>query len=259
MSDSRRPARARTLHHRVATALHRLPNLAHGLNLYVAPEKLDLIRRAWREHCPDARSFADLGGVWRVNAGYTRYTLSSLPVRRGVLVDTDIPDPLLRRLRRLSALEIVRGDFASEDVAARVGPVDIVYLFDVLLHQARPHWHEVLATYAPRARCMVIYNQQYVRGADSVRLTDLPLERYMEIASDVREDFYRHVYDHRDEIHPVYGKPWGDIHNLTQWGITDRDLRRVMSDLGYREVYYRNDGSFVGLTALENHAFIFVH
>jgi len=105
---------------------------------------------------------------------------------------------------------------------------------------------------------MVIYNQQYIQHADSVRLTDLPLAEYRSIAPAEREQVYQYIYEHKDEIHPAYHKPWKDIHNIFQWGITDKDLRNVMSRLGFREVFYRNYGTFASSTAFENHGFVFV-
>jgi hypothetical protein len=61
-----------------------------------------------------------------------------------------------------------------------------------------------------------------------------------------------------NELHPVYRKPWPDIHNIFQWAITDQDLRNVMTRLGFQEVYFRNHGRFSNLTAFENHAFVFL-
>ena len=50
----------------------------------------------------------------------------------------------------------------------------------------------------------------------------------------------------------------GDIHNIFQWGNTDRALRTTMRYLGYEEAYYANYGWFSDLSAFENHAFVFV-
>jgi hypothetical protein len=152
----------------------------------------------------------------------------------------------------------LHGDFGNATTALSVGDTDIVYFFDVLLHQANPDWDQVLTLYAKQARCMVIYNQQYISGDRTVRLTLLPMEEYMAITGGTRSEFFQYVFEHKEDIHPVYGKPWGDIHNLTQWGITDADLRAAMRGLGFREVYFKNHGNFVGLPSLENHAFIFI-
>ena len=243
---------------RIRTALLRLPNILHGYNLYVNPQKLKLIESVFRKYLPSAESFADLGGIWNVDGAYAVHACRQFSHVHGTLVDTDIPPELRNRLQRWNTLRVIHGDFARKEIAEEVGPVDIVFFFDVLLHQANPDWNDVLALYAPNTRCVVIFNQQFVTGEQSVRLTTLPLEVYAEMTSDYRMDFYRYVYEHRDEIHPVYKKPWGDIHNIAQWGITDRDLRLTMERLGFQEVYFRNHGSFVGLSTLENHAFVFV-
>jgi hypothetical protein len=241
---------------RVAGGIRALPNLLRGYNLYVNPAKLRLIDLVFGSVVPGAGSFADLGGVWKVNAAYTRYALSRFPVDRAVLVDTHYPPALWERLQRDGRLEVLRGDFASEPIVRRVGGVDVVFFFDVLLHQANPDWDQVLGLYAERCPCMVVYNQQYVLGEEAVRLTDLPLSRYLEIASG-RPAFAAHVYAHAEEIHPQHRKRWKDIHSITQWGISDRALRGVMARLGYEEVYFKNYGRFLDLRAFENHAFVF--
>jgi len=226
--------------------------------LYQSMDKLRLIERTFREFQPEARSFADLGGAWKVNGAYSIHAVKNCGARKGSIVDTDFSPAVLGELARFPSIEAIRDDFASERVISRIGTVDVIFLFDVLLHQANPDWDEILRRYAAHCPCFVIYNQQLVQGAATIRLTDLPYDEYVAIASDHASDTVRHVYGHRDEIHPLYGKPWKDIHNISQWGITDAGLRSVMSGLGYREAYFRNHGIFVGLPAFEEHAFVFV-
>jgi hypothetical protein len=244
--------------HRLRKIVRNVPSLLMGYNVYVDTDKLKLIDHVFRFAQPAATSFADLGGVWKVNGAYSRYALRKRSVNRGVLVDTDFPPGLLELLASNSRLQLINGDFTSPDVVSRIGSVDVLFLFDVLLHQANPSWDAVLSMYAGVAPCLTIYNQQYVLGNASVRLTALPLEEYVAVAPRGREEVYRHVYAHSDEIHPTYNKPWRDIHNIFQWGITDMDLRAKMKVLGFREVYFRNCGGFSNLPAFENHAFIFV-
>lgn len=242
---------------RLTRAARGLPNILEGLNIYVNRDKLRLIDHVFRSLSPGARSFADLGGVWKVNAGYTVYTMRKHPVEKGVIVDTDYPKELERRLQGYRNLNVVKGDFGRQEIAESVGTVDLIYLFDVLLHQAGPDWDEILEIYSRRSPCFVIYNQQYIGGGKTIRLTELPLERYVALTTESRKETYRFIYEHRHEMHPQYQKPWGDIHNVAQWGITDNDLRNTMSRLGYREVYFRNHGRFLDLKAFENHAFVF--
>jgi hypothetical protein len=217
-----------------------LPNLLEGLNINVNRDKLRLIDRVFRSISPGAKSFADLGGVWKVNAGYTVYTMQRHPVDKGVIVDTDYPKKLERRLQHYRNLKVINGDFGRQEVVKSVGAVDLIYLFDVLLHQAGPDWDEILELYSRHSPCFVIYNQQYVGGGETIRLTKLPLERYVALTTEARTETYQYIYEHRDELHPQYYKPWGDVHNVAEWGITDKDLCTTMSRLGYREVCFHN-------------------
>ena len=235
-----------------------LSSLFKGYNIYVNPDKLNLINLAFRKYYPEATSFADLGGVWKVNAAYSRYTMKKFQIKRGVLVDTTIPEPLAQTLQRYQNLQLLWGDFGHPSVIDAIGSVDVILLFDVLLHQANPDWDQIIEHYANKCSCFIIYNQQYIRGEQSVRLTDLPIDEYKEIASDHAEELTQYVYEHKNEIHPEYGKPWKDIHNITQWGITDNSLRKLMNRLGFKEVFYKNYGMFINLSAFEEHAFIFI-
>ena len=229
-----------------------------GYNIYVDTDKLRLIDQVFRFAQPTASSFADLGGVWKVNGAYSEYALKEHSLNRGFLVDTDFPSGLRERLSRDPRLQLINSDFTDPDLVSRIGKVDVVFLFDVLLHQANPSWDAVLSIYAGVAPCLAIYNQQYVLGDTSVRLTALPLKEYLAVAPRGREEVYKYVYAHGDEIHPTYRKPWRDIHNIFQWGISDQDLRAKMRHLGFRELFFRNCGRFSNLAAFENHAFIFV-
>jgi hypothetical protein len=243
--------------HRIGWVVRNAPNLLRGYNIHVNTEKLHLIDRAFKLLIPPARSFADLGGVWKVNAAYTKYTLKNFSIDRGVIVDTDYPRAVERTLSKFPKLSVFQGDFSTQHQINQVKQIDLVYFFDVLLHQANPNWDNVLASYARIARCFVIFNQQYIKSKDTIRLTELPLEDYIKLVPAGRETLYRYVYDHKKEIHPIYGKPWGDIHNIFQWGITDNELRSLMARLGFSEHYYCNHGRFSNLSAFENHAFIF--
>jgi hypothetical protein len=238
--------------------LRNIPNLFEGYNIYVKRDKLDLINLTFSEINPKTRSFADLGGVWKVNAAYCLYTLKNFQIDKGILVDTDFPQRLVTKLQRYRNLQVLQGDFADRSVVDRIGHVDVIFFFDVLLHQANPDWDQVIERYASNCSCFVVYNQQFVRGEETIRLTNLPFEEYIELASDHGKDLTHYIYEHKEEIHPKYKKPWKDIHNITQWGITDRGLRQTMSRFGFREVFYKNYGMFLNLPAFENHAFVFM-
>jgi len=106
-----------------------------------------VIERAF-ERCR-VRSFADLGGVWAVDGGYTFFALERFDIERAYLVDEDHTDAVRERAEGFTGLELVTANFGARTTADRLGSVDAVILFDVLLHQVAPDWDEILELYAP--------------------------------------------------------------------------------------------------------------
>jgi hypothetical protein len=243
---------------KISKGFQGLPNLLEGYPLAVNRKKFRLIDAVFRDIAPESVSFADLGGVWRVEAAYTIYTLKTFSTQSAFLVDTNISPLLDQRLRQYPHLRVLKGDFGAPEISDTIGSVDVLFLFDVLLHQVKPDWNDILGRYARQARVIVIYNQQYISGTESIRLTDLSLSEYTALVPRRRDKLYEYIYDHGSEIHPEYGKPWKDIHNIWQWGITDHGLRSAMADLGYQERLYRNYGTFSDLRSFEDHGFVFV-
>ncbi len=220
------------------------------------PDKLKLIDFAF-SNLP-LKSFADLGGVWGVNAGYTFYTLKNYTVARACLVDTNFNEIVRQEKKKYPRLQIIEGNFGDPAVAATVGRVDVIFLFDVLLHQVKPDWDEILQMYASRTNTFIIFNQQYVDAARTVRLLDLGKEEYFRIIPhSIEEGQYRQVFEKMYEMHPVHNRIYRDIHNVWQWGITDADLRAKMSELGFEMKYYRDCGFLGDITSFKNMAYVF--
>ena len=245
------------LFRRIKKLTRRIPNLFSGYNIYVNRDKFALIDYTFIQLLKNPQSFADLGGVWKVNAAYTRYALNKYAIKKAYLVDTNISPKVLRILKKYKNLDIIQADFANDTIVNNITGIDILFLFDVLLHQVNPDWDRVLEIYAPMTDCMIIYNQQIVGYEKSMRLTDLSLPEYKKLVPKRRDDFYEIIYGKGQEIHPEYQKAWKDIHNIWQWGITDQDLKEKMQSLDYHLVYYKNYGRFANLKAFENHAFVF--
>lgn len=221
------------------------------------PDKLALIDEAFRQS--PIRSTVDLGGVWAVDAGYTFYAVEKHKVDRAVIVDVDIIPAVHQRKASLPQVELVQRNFALAETAAHVGDVDAVILFDVLLHQVKPDWNEVLANYAPHTKHFIIYNQQYT-GPKTVRLIDLGKEQYFKHVPESPDlPNYINYFEHTDELNPFYDEPrtWRDTHACWQWGITDDDLRATMASLGFEEAYFRDHGPWAGVEQIENRAFLF--
>lgn len=204
-------------------------------------------------------SFADLGGVWGVDGAYTFYVLDTYPVRTAFLADTNFTATVVERSKRYENLTLVEGNFGSPDLPPRIGRVDAVIMFDVLLHQVRPDWDEVLSMYAAVTDCFIIYNQQLVHGETTVRLPDLGVEEYFRhVPMNRNAPGYRNLFEKPEEIHPQHQRPWRDVHNVWQWGITDHDLLACLTQLGFDAVYSKNHGQFSNFESFENHAFVFV-
>ncbi len=221
--------------------------------------KKELIDHAFRTIIPNAKSFADLGGVWRIDGSYTFYLLDNYEIESSFLVDTNITEAVLEKSKKYDNLVLVRDNFGDPVVARTIGMVDAILVFDVLLHQVKPDWNEILEMYSPVTSCFIVYNQQFIRSDATVRLPDLGSEKYFEhVRMDPDNVAYQNLFSKPNEIHPQHNRPWRDVHNVWQWGITDRDLIDTMARLGFRMVHRKNHGRFSNFRSFENHAFIFL-
>lgn len=214
--------------------------------------KLDLVDKACKDH--NVRSIADLGGCWGVDGLYLFRALDH-GVGRAIEVDTHPTDGFLNQAARHREVELLRGNFGAKESAESVGEIDAVLFFDVLLHQVDPDWDQVLELYAPRARNLVVFNQQWVGGDKTIRLLELGREGYVKNVPFA--EFHEQIFDHFDEIHPVHGRPWRDVHHIWQWGITDEDLEAKAEALGFSRTHFEDHGAFPGLDNFRNRAFIF--
>jgi hypothetical protein len=237
----------------------------HNPYSHLDPARLQLVDIALGQ-C-EGRSFADLGGVWGVDGGYTFYALERYRPQRAVLVDTDVLPWVRDRAQRFRSLQIVEGNFGEPEVAAEVGEVDAVFLFDTLLHQVAPNWDEILELYAPRTRMFAIYNPQWTGGEKTVRLIELGEREYFRNVPHSRDDpsplgpdgkpLYAGLFERLDSIHPEHGRPWRDVHNIWQWGVVDADLVSVMRRLGFTLLFSESFGQFKSLENFERRGFVF--
>lgn len=229
------------------------PSYAHSI---LNKDKIDLIDFAFTSL--KVRSFADLGGIWGVDGGYTFHTLDKHNVTAAVLVDTHPTDITNERSKNYPQLRFIKGNFGDERVIQAVGQVDAIFLFDVLLHQVAPDWDKILEAYAPQTRCLIIYNQQWINSNLTVRLLDLGEAEYFENTPHPSwESPYDNLFQKLNEKHPDHDRTWRDVHHIWQWGITDANLQSKVEALGFHMQYYKNCGRFGNLKNFENHAFIF--
>lgn len=225
----------------------------------LVPLKLRTIDAAFA--LPGVDSVADLGGVWAVEAGYSFHALEHHAPRRAVLVDDDITPGVRERAAAFPQFELLEQNFGLERTPGDVGAIGVVLLFDVLLHQVDPDWDEILRRYAPHAQAFAIVNPMWDAvsgpggGTGTVRLLDLGEERYRQAVPP--QDNLEGLFGRLDEVNPKRGRPWRDVHDVWQWGITDADLRATMADLGFSVAFAEQHGRWRGLADFEDCAYVF--
>lgn len=225
-----------------------------GPEVPLHPLKCRVIDRAF-DRC-EVRSFADLGGVWGVDGGYTFFALERFPVDRAALVDEEHTQPVRTRARRFPQLELVSANFGAVETVRALGQLDVVLLFDVLLHQVAPDWDEVLELYAPQTNAFAIVNPQWADGDDAIRLVELGREEYLRSVPPLA--LHDELFEHLHETNPCRGRPWRDVHDVWQWGIPDAALRSTMERLGFSLAYYEDAGPWQRLDHFRSRAFLFV-
>lgn len=236
----------------------RLQNQMAGLPANFNREKMHLIEKVFGDRLIGANSFADLGAIWNIDGAYTIYTLKNYDIERGNIVDTDFTDSFIQKTDSYSNLNRITGNFGDPSIADQVNTVDAVFFFDVLLHQVKPDWDEILEMYASRTKYFLIYNQQWVGSDNTVRLLDLGKEEYYNNVPDtIDKSGYEMLFDNMYDMHPQHNRIWRDIHNVWQWGITDSDLLAKLDALGFEQVYFKDCGQYGNLKNFRNHAFIF--
>ena len=229
----------------------------------IVPHKARFVIDAMEHY--QIRSFADLGGSWGVHGGYSYQALLCFPVERAYLVDDFMPEPVRRRFDAYEQFSLIQGSFGSSEVHQALPPVDALFLFDILLHQVDPDWDRILDLYAPKARIILVYNQQWIGSARTERLLDLGPEAYLAhtpfaaMEPDKAREAVELIYRHRDEPHDKFGgKKRGDAPDIWQWGITDADLVAALCARGFKLDRMDNFGAFSPhMPAFENHGFWF--
>ena len=207
----------------------------------------------------ESRSFADLGGVWGIDGAYARYAADAHEPERVVVVDENFTERYLELERKLPSLGHVQGNFGSREVAKSLGQIDVAMFFDVLLHQVGPDWDQVLAIYAPFCKRIAIVQPQW-NGPETVRLLDLGEQEYMAAIPEdeaAHGSVYDGLFDRLDETNEQRGRPWRDVHDIWQWGITDHDLIGRMGELGFGLRLFENSGPWRGLERFHEGAFVF--
>jgi hypothetical protein len=223
-----------------------------------SPIKKEIIDFAFSECLPKPKSFADLGGVWAVDGAYTFYTIEQYKTEKAYLVDTNFSENFIKKSLNENSLLTINGNFGDKNVSEKIGKVDAIFLFDVLLHQVNPNWDDILKMYSEYTNYFIIFNQQWIGAGSNVRLLDLGKEEYFKnVPHTPDHPTYKSLFEKMYEINPEHNKIWRDVHNVWQWGITDEDLVNKLKELGFEQKFYKNCGRIGNLPNFENHSFVF--
>jgi hypothetical protein len=217
------------------------------------PEKLKLIDMAVAGR--SRMRTADLGGVWNVDGGYTFYALTKYDVAKAVIVDTQFTEATVAEASSYPGLDLVFGNFGDPAIADAI-EVDVVFMFDILLHQVNPDWNEILKMYSDKADVFAIFNQQWL-GPVTTRLLDMGEKEYFANVYTHGAGCYDNLFQKLEEQCPQANRKWRDTCHIWQWGITDADLVKTMSGLGFDNVYYNDCGKCFDLPLFANHSFLF--
>ena len=206
----------------------------------------------------DINLVAELGCVWGVEGVYGRYIAKKYPNTTIMMVDTHWTKEAKELCGKFSNINIISDNFGNAEMPAKIGKVDMIILFDVLLHQVAPDWDRILQIYAPYTDFFLIVNPQYTASSVTVRLFDLGQEEYFaNVPLDREHPVYKNLFEKMYEIHPDHNRIWRDVHHVWQWGITDSDLLHKMHALGFDPVYLKNLGKWGTLSHWEDNSFVF--
>jgi hypothetical protein len=251
---------AKTMYERrLRTTLSAMPAAPQAATRAPQRARLDAIDFAVEQL--GVKSFADLE-IAEPYGQYAFYAIDKPGIDRGVLVDVRGTyrrrDQLLTTIEEAAerpGLRLLDGDAFDPRILAEIGPVDAVFLFDVLLHMVAPDWDRVLALYAPSTSCFVIANPQWEGGDATVRLIDLGRDRFLEAVPPSRSNV--ELFDRIDDWHAPQGRLYRDAMHVWQWGITDADLIAKMDALGFRLENDRRLGRPGGAAEFVRKTFVF--
>lgn len=211
------------------------------------PQKIDMIDYLFKTD-NSVTSFADLGGVWGIDGGYTFYILEKYNIEKAILIDNIISNLTVSKSSKYPQLQLYSLDFSSDEAVSKVSNVDAIILFDILLHQVNPDWDEILTKYAPITKYFIIINPQF-NAEKTTRLLDLGKEEYFkQIPKHLTYEYNLLFTDRESEIR--------DSPNVWQWGIIDNDIKILMKKLNFEEIYYRSCYKW-GTSKFISKAFIF--
>lgn len=225
-------------------------------DLPIKVSKASFAQRAFEKH--QFSSFADLGGCWGVNAGYALHLLERNQIDRAYVVDGNVTKLSRERGARFPQLSFVSGLLGDPAIINKVGQVDALLMFDILLHQVDPDWDRFIEEWSAKVKAIIVYNQMWAQGDTTVRFVDRGRDWYKQhvhYGDGARVDQW---FSRLDEVDPASGRRWRDVYYFWQFGITRPDLIRHVESLGFRLDCFERFGSFKGNPWIQNEGFVFI-
>ncbi|WP_370307104.1 hypothetical protein [Sinimarinibacterium flocculans] len=231
--------------------------MSKGPDVPIRPHKAELFDHAIRTH--GITSFADLGGCWGVNAGYTLHALARHPsIQRAYVADQHVTPLSRQRGAAYPQLAFLTGIINRAEFVEAFPAVDALVMYDILLHQVNLNWDAFLSAWATKARVLVIYNQNWSLDPRTVRFIDRGRDWYKQYVFHTRAEAIDQWFDQHDVIDPQLNCPRRDVHNFWQWGITRDDLIAHVEGLGFRLTYFQDYGPFMNVAHIPQQGFVFV-
>lgn len=206
-------------------------------------EKTELLFEALR--CGEVNSFVDLGGCFQVNGIYSFLLCNMKKGRKGFVIDAMVTEET-RLLAKHSGgnLVAIEGVFGNESLRQTISHVDMVIMFDVLLHQADPPWHVILSEWGTKANMVVIFNPMFKAATKSFRFISRGKDWYKKHIPYMEEEEIDNMFDSPDVIDESWGVPFKDTPGFWQWGITTEDIIHRMGLIGFQMVYMKSYGQY---------------
>lgn len=207
----------------------------------------------------NVQSVAELGCVYGVDCAYGLYVLDKYHPTRVFMVDTHWTDAAKKKCNQHKEIMQINDNFSDPSVPAKIGNIDAVILFDVLLHQVAPDWDRVLQVYSNYTKMFLIVEPIYMASPITIRLLDLGKDEYFKNVPHAHDHpTYTALFEKMYEMNPDHNRIWRDVHHVWQWGITKDDLINKLNNLGFSLEYLKCRGRFGKLTNFNYYSFLFV-
>lgn len=193
--------------------------------------KTDLISTALNRY--DIKSIVDLGACWGVHGGYMFHALDNGKIERAYIVDGHLTDPTIEKAKDYPQLQLIGGALGDRKIADRIGNVDAIIMYDIILHQVAPNWDEFLSIWGAKTKNLIIYNQNWTKGDDVIRFIDKGPDWFIENVPHTNADGVRNWFKKHDEFNADTGGKMRDVHYFWQWGIPLERLTEKLEQLGF--------------------------